>query len=415
MKRSLKLFIAVLLLLVPAAAQEKIRDLEPTVVLISIDGFRADYLDLYRPKNLLQLASKGVRAQWMTPSFPTKTFPNHYTIATGLFPANHGIVANNMYDPEFDAVFGLGKREEVQNPRWWGGEPIWVTAEKQGQRAAAYFFPGTETKIGGIQPTFWREYDGDATNETRVDTVLTWFDLPVSERPTMFTLYFSDVDDAGHRYSPVSDETRAAVLRVDEMIGRLVSGFKKRGIDGKVNLIIVSDHGMAAVPPSNTIVLDDYFDTSLADRVIWVGELTQIWPKADKAGEIYRSIKERLPKTANIYSKSEIPERFKWRDHRRIPPLIVIPDPGWVIVNRERFNKMRDEGGPGGVRGSHGYDNLAPEMRALFIANGDAFRKHKLFLPFRNVEVYNLMCSILGVKPAPNDGDFENVKSMLKD
>ncbi|REJ78584.1 MAG: alkaline phosphatase family protein [Acidobacteria bacterium] len=403
-----------LILIIPAAAQRQIRVLKPTVILISIDGFRADYLFKYQPKNLLNLARQGVHAQWMTPSFPTKTFPNHYTIATGLYPAKHGIVANNMFDPEFDAMFTLGKREEVQNPRWWGGEPIWVTAEKQGQRAAAYFFPGTETKINGFQATFWREYDGETTNETRVDTVLEWFDLPGSERPTIFTMYFSDVDDAGHEFSPDSEGTKAAVLRVDEMIGRLVEGLKSRGIEKKVNLILVSDHGMAAVPQNNSVVLDDYFDSGLAERVIWVSELVQIWPKEGKTSEIYEAIRSRLPRSVRVYRKEDLPARFKWTDHRRIPPIVVIPDPGWIVVNRERFEEMKESGRLNDVRGSHGYDNLAPEMRALFIASGPAFKKRTTILPIRNIEIYNLMCSILGLDPAPNDGDFENVKNILK-
>lgn len=414
MKRTLKLLVVVLLVLVPAFAQEKIKDLKPTVVLISIDGFRYDYLDLHSPPNLSRLAEKGVRARWMIPSFPTKTFPNHYTVATGLYPQNHGITDNNMYDPEFDAEFGLGKREEVQNPRWWGGEPIWVTAEKQGRTAAAYFFPGTETKISGVQPTFWRQYDGEVANETRIDTVLTWFDLPASERPTMFTLYFSDVDDAGHRFSPDAEETVAAVLRVDEMIGRLVEGFKKRGIEGKVNLIIVSDHGMVTVPARNRIVLDEMFDVSKADRVIWVGEIVQIWPKEGEEDAIYDAIKPRLPSQAKIYRKSEIPARYKYSTNRRIAPLLVLPDAGWVLVNRARADKMDAERPADSVGGSHGYDNLAPEMRALFVANGPAFKRSYLADPFSNVEVYNLMCHILGLTPAPNDGYLDNVKDVLK-
>lgn len=414
MKRSLLVVFTILLVFLPVSAQEKIRDLRPTVVLVSLDGFRSDYLETYKPPNLLRLAKKGVRAKWLIPSFPTKTFPNHYTVATGLYPENHGIVANNIYDPEFDAVFGLGKREEVQNSRWWGGEPIWVTAERQGQAAAAYFFPGTETEIGGVRPTIWKDYDGKVPNEDRVDAVLSWFDLPADERPTVFTLYFSDVDDAGHGFSPDSEFTRNAVKRVDEMIGRLVSGFRKRGIDGRVNLIVVSDHGMAPVPSSNVIVLDEMFDAEMAERIFWVGELIQIWPKEGYEDTIYDSIKAKLPPQASIYRRAEIPERYHYRNNRRIAPILVLPDVGWVIVNRERAERMKAAGGEEAVRGSHGYDNLSPDMRALFIANGRAFKKGFVAEPFSNVEIYNVMCRILGLTPAPNDGDLGNVNGMLK-
>ena len=383
-------------------------------MLVSLDGFRASYLETYKPPNLLKLAKKGVRAQWMIPSFPTKTFPNHYTIATGLYPSHNGIVANNIYDPEYDAIFGLGKREEVTNPRWWLGEPIWVTAQKQGQIAAAYFFPGTETEIEGVRPTFWKTYDGKVKNEDRVDTVLSWFDLPAGERPTLFTMYFSDVDDAGHGFSPDSDMTKNAVLRADSMIGRLVDGFRKRGIEKKVNLIVVSDHGMAAVPDTNAIVIDEFFDTSHAKQIFWVGEFTQIWPKEGYTDEIYEAIKAKLPPQAHIYKKDEIPERFHYSGSRRIAPIIISPDPGWVIMTRERYDRMKAAGKPGAVRGSHGYDNASVEMRALFIAHGKAFRKGYVAEPFSNVEVYNVMCRILGLKPAPNDGNLENVKGMLK-
>ncbi len=414
MKRSFVALIVVLFAAVPVISQQKIRDLKPTVVLISLDGFRSDYIENYNPPHLKALAKRGVRARWMTPSYPTKTFPNHYTVATGLYPQNHGIVANNMYDPEFDAVFGLGIRDEVTNPRWWGGEPIWVTATLQGQKAGAFFFPGTETAIKGVLPAHWKAYDGKVPNEERVDTLLSWFDVPVDSRPTIYTLYFSDVDDAGHGFSPKSDFTKNAVLKVDEMIGRLMSGLKKRGIDKKANVIVVSDHGMAAVPQENVIVLDEYFDASKAERIFWVGELLQIWPKDGAEDEIYDSIKVKLPSSAKIYRKAEIPARFNYRDHRRIPPLLVVPDPGWRIVNKERYERWQNGPKPEGPSGSHGYDNLAPDMRALFIASGQAFKKGYTAEPFLNVEIYNVMCRILGLKPAPNDGNLKNVSGMLR-
>jgi len=401
--------------LFPAQAQKRISDLRPTVVLISIDGFRADYLDLYRPKYIRKLASSGVRAKWMTPSFPTKTFPNHYTIATGLYPENHGIVANNIYDPDFDSVFTLGSREEVQNSRWWGGEPIWVTAESQGQTAAAFFFPGTETKIKGVEPTIWKTYDGKVPNEVRTGTLLSWFDLPAEKRPTLMTLYFSDVDNAGHRYSPFSKQTREAVSRVDRSIEALLHGLKKRGIRHQVNLIIVSDHGMAPVPRKNQIVLDEIFDTEDAKRIFWVGELVQIFPFAGKEDKIYSAIRQGLPKHARIYRKGELPERFNYKKHKRIAPLLVLPDEGWVLTTRKRLAEGESEYDPDSNGGSHGYDNELESMRALFVGYGPAFKRGHVSEPFGNIEVYNLMCRILNLKPAPNDGDFEKIKHLLSE
>jgi len=396
------------------AQNKRIKDLEPTVILISIDGFRYDYLDKYNPKTLRKLAKKGVRAKWMAPSFPTKTFPNHYTIATGLLPENHGITTNNIYDPEFDAIFSLGKREEVQNSRWWGGEPIWVTAEKQGQKAGAFFFPGTEAPVKNIRPTFWKTYDGKIPNEERVDTILGWLDLPKEKRPTLFTLYFSDVDDAGHRYSPDSKETGKAVRKVDEDIKRLMKGLKKRKIYKKTNLIVVSDHGMAPVPQKNAIILDEMFDTSLAKQIFWVSEIVQIFPKVGKESEIYESIKAKLPSNASIYRKSEIPSRFRYQNNRRIAPILVLPKAGSILVTRKRFEDMETSGRLNEVRGSHGYDNEIEEMRALFIGHGEAFKSGYVAQPFQNIEVYNLMCEILKLKPAANDGNLSKVKTMLR-
>lgn len=413
MKQIILSLLLVLFVGIPVFPQKVIKDLKPTVILISIDGFRYDYLEKYKPRNLNKIAKKGVRAKWLIPSFPTKTFPNHYTIATGLYPEKHGIIANNMYDPEFDAVFTLSKREEVQNPRWWGGEPIWVTAEKQGQISAAFFFPGTESEIAGKLPTYWKNYDGNIPNETRVRTVLGWLDLPKEKRPTFISMYFSDVDDAGHAFSPDSEKTGKAVKKIDEMIGKLWEGLKKRNIHKKVNLIIVSDHGMASVPQKNSVILDEMFDTSLAKQVFWVSEIVQIFPKDGKEDEIYNSIKSKLPPTAKVYKKSEIPRKFRYQNHRRIAPIIVLPDENWILVTRERFNKMESEGRLNDTRGSHGYDNTLESMRAVFIGHGEAFKKGFIAEPFKNIHVYNLMADILKLKPVENDGDYNEVRHLL--
>ncbi|MGI9056741.1 MAG: ectonucleotide pyrophosphatase/phosphodiesterase, partial [Pyrinomonadaceae bacterium] len=290
--------------------QKTIKDLKPTVILISLDGFRYDYLDKFKPETLNQLAKEGVRAKWMIPSFPTKTFPNHYTIATGLYPAHHGIVENNVYD--FGTVFSMSKREEVQNPRWWLGEPIWVTAEKQGQIAASYFWVGTETMIENEQPTFWRIYNGKVPPEMRVDKVLGWLDLPKEKRPTMMTLYFSDTDDTGHEFSPDAEETKYAVWNADRYIKRLMDGLKQRKIDKDVNVIITSDHGMAAVDLRQTTFLDDYFDFDLAEKILWTNEIVQIFPNVGKTDEIFSKIKNLEHTTC--WKKADIPQRLHYQD-----------------------------------------------------------------------------------------------------
>lgn len=393
-------------------SQQPVKDLKPTIILISLDGFRYDYLDKYKPRVLNQLAKNGVRAKWMIPSFPTKTFPNHYTIVTGLYPAHHGIVENNVYD--FGEVFTMSKREEVANPRWWLGEPIWVTAQKQGQIAASYFWVGSETVIDGEQPKFWRVWNGKVPAEMRVDKVLGWFDLPQKERPTMMTLYFSDVDDAGHEFSPDAEEVQYAVWNVDRYIERLMDGLKKRKIDKKVNVIIVSDHGMAAYDVRKTTFLDDHFDfDALTERILWTNEIVQIFPKQGKTEEIYSKIKD-LPHVT-CWRKAEIPARFHYQDSPRIAPIVCSTELGWITTSHKRYKEwydgLEDVTKP---RGGHGYDNKHPEMQATFIAHGGTFKQGLVVEPFENTNVYNLMCKILGLKPAKNDGNRDLANELLK-
>ncbi len=393
-----------------AFSQKPVSDLKPTVILISLDGFRYDYLDKYSPPTLNKLAKQGVRAKWMTPSFPTKTFPNHYTVATGLYPAHHGIVENNIWD--FGVTFGLGKREEVQNSRWWLGEPIWVAAEKQGLRAAAFFFPGTEAEIAGKRPTFWKQYDGKIPNNDRVDQILAWLDLQQVERPRMYTLYFSDVDDAGHGFSPDSEETKKAVQTVDENVRRLMDGLRVRKIDRKVNVIIVSDHGMATVDQKNAIVMDDYLDNDKTERVLTTGEIWQIFPKAGLEDQIMAGLKP--IQHAVCWQKADIPARLHYRNSLRIAPIVCSANEGWFMTSRELYETQKKRADFERLKGAHGYDNKYESMRAIFVGHGKAFKKKKVVEAFDNIHVYELMCKILGLKPAKNDGDLNRVRGMLR-
>lgn len=397
-----------------ACVQSKaIQPLRPTVILISLDGFRSDYLEKYQPPNLSSLAQNGVQAKWLIPSFPTKTFPNHYTIVTGLYPQNHGIVENIVFDRSFNATLTMSNREEVQNGRWWLGEPIWITAEKQGQKTAPYFWPGSEAVIGGRRPTYWKPYDSKVPNEARVDTVLSWLDLPDSERPTFLTLYFSDVDRAGHDFSPDSAETRIAVLKVDDAVGKLIDGLKARGIFAQINCIIVSDHGMTVQDPNNAIILDELFDTHLADKIIWTSEIVGIFPKPDNEAAIYKTLKTKLPPQAKVYRKAEMPARFHYSNSPRIAPLLVLPAEGWTLTTRARVDEAKVRNEKNGLRGGHGYDNALPSMRAIFIAHGPAFKTRSVIEPFENIHIYNIMTRILGLTPAPNDGDDTAARAAL--
>lgn len=409
---SLSLVLVILLSALPAAAQKRTDRIRPTVILISLDGFRWDYLDRYKPPAMEKLARDGVRAKWMIPSFPTKTFPNHYTIATGLYPQHHGIVENNVFD--FGITFTMSNRKEVQNPRWWLGEPIWVTAQKQGQKAASYFFVGTETMIDGEIPSKWRMYNGRVPNKMRVDEVLNYLDQPAAERPTMISMYFSTTDDVGHEFGPDAKETKYAVWEVDEYIDRLVTGLKKRKIDDKVNIIIVSDHGMANYRPDDVTFIDDAIDIDkLTERILWTNEIVQIFPKAGATSEIINKLKPL--KHVTCWRKGEIPARLHYNDGPRVAPVICSSELGWITTTHKRWNDWyEDLDDTKRPRGAHGYDNRYQEMQATFIAHGPTFRKGFVAEPFANVEVYNIMCKILGLKPAKNDGDLRRVSAMLK-
>jgi predicted AlkP superfamily pyrophosphatase or phosphodiesterase len=393
----------------PAAANQDTnstsRRAEPqSVILISIDGFRYDYLQRGVTPTLDSLARNGVRAEWMTPSFPSKTFPNHYTVVTGLTPDHHGIVANNMWDEELGR-FSLSLREAVQDARWWGGEPIWVTAEKQGRRAASFFWPGSEAPIGGVLATHWMEYDDNFPFAARVDSVLTWLDQPVESRPAIATLYYSIVDHAGHTYGPDSPQVDTALAIVDTMLNRLANGLHRRGLADVVNLIVLSDHGMTPTSRDRLIALDDYIDLDDVNVVDWT-PVGAVDVKEGRLDAVYAALRDAHP-NLKVYRKGEVPTRFRFGTHPRVTDLVLIADDGWSITTRDRFATFR----PGGT---HGYDAELPSMRALFVASGPAFKRGAVVPAFGNIHVYELMAHITGLKPAPNDGSLDSVRVMLR-
>lgn len=377
-------------------------DLKPTVFLISIDGFRYDYFEKTNTPNFDRLIKNGLRAKWLIPQFPTKTFPNHYTIVTGLRPENHGIVANTMFDPEFNESFSLGNTKAVRDAKWWGGEPLWVTAEKQGQIAATYFWPGSEAEIKGVRPTYGKEYNHSVPDSQRVREVLEWLDLPVEKRPTFITLYFATIDDAGHAFGPDSSALITPLQSIDRVIGFLIEGLEARKILHRINMVIVSDHGMSQLSENRVIYIDDVTDTASV-RIVDRSPVASLWPKPGKEDEVYRRVAG-AHLNLKVYRKSEIPERWNFRSHRRIAPIIAVADDGWTITTR---TSRRPSGG------NHGYDNALESMRAILVAHGPAFKRGTTE-PVENIHLYNMMCAILGLKPAPNDGNDSAIKALLK-
>lgn len=378
------------------------------IVLISIDGFGWDYPEKTKTPNLDYLFQNGVRAESLIPCFPTKTFPNHYTIVTGLVPENHGIVANNMYDPGTGDYFGLSLNDAIHDPKWWGGEPIWVTVEKQGQTAACFFWPGSSTEIKGTRPTHWYEYDGRVANETRIEQVLKWLKLPEGERPALITTYFSFVDNAGHDAGSDSPEVIHAIQYADSLIGVLLDGLREQDMLGQVNLIMVSDHGMCEISAERTIFLDDYIDLAKVEVVDW-NPVAAIRPTDAGVEEIYGKLKHAHPHM-QVYRKSEIPDRWHYRDHPRIMPILAVADEGWSIISHETFEERPYYA----TGGNHGFDNQLQSMGAFFAAHGPAFKSDVVVAPFQNIHLYELMAHVLGLQPAPNDGNLDSVRVLLQ-
>ena len=369
------------------------------LLLISIDGLRADALDRGLSPNLSRLADEGVRARWMTPSYPSLTFPNHYTIVTGLRPDHHGIVHNTMQDPVLGR-FSLGDRDAVSDPRWWGGEPIWVGAEKAGIRSATCAWPGSEAPIQDIHPSRWQVFDGSITPTARVDTVLGWLGERGADAPRLLTLYFDQADHAGHDHGPDSPEYAQAISVTDAAIGRLLAGMARQNTLDSTDIVVVSDHGMATVEPDHTIALEDMVPAEDA-QVVATGQSIGIEPRPGRRD----AAEARLlghHEHYDCWRKQQLPARWHYGSHPRIPAIICQMHEGWNALARTTVDKRH---GNDHVRGSHGYDPALPSMRAVFIARGPSFAVGKQLPPFDNVDVYPLLVRLLGIAAAPNDGD----------
>lgn len=381
---------------------------EPVVLLISIDGFRYDYMKKIKTPGINEI-SIGVEADWMIPSFPSKTFPNHYTIVTGLYPEHHGIVANTMYDEKFNAVYRISDAKEKNNTRWWGGEPIWVTAGKQGLKSGCFFWPGSEVTIQNIRPHYWKDYNHNFPNKNRVDTILSWIDKPTLERPQFMSLYFSDVDDAGHTFGPDSKQVIQAIQKVDSSIQYLISELKNRNQFNKINIILVSDHGMKNTDTTKINFIDDYINMNWCKQA-FLDEVSLIYPKEGKEDSIMQAFESKPHPEFEVYRKKDISERFHYNSNNRIAPIVIITKAGWKNTTHTFFEKNKGKWS----LGSHGWDNKDEDMRAIFYAHGPAFKNNFKANAFENVNVYNILCKILKIKPATNDGNDKTVFKMLR-
>ncbi|KAF4555388.1 Type I phosphodiesterase / nucleotide pyrophosphatase-like protein 3 [Elsinoe fawcettii] len=392
----------------------------PTTLLISLDGFRADFLNRGLTPNLNSLIKSGVSPPYMLPSFPSVTFPNHFTLVTGLYPESHSVVGNTFWDPTLHEEFYYTDPNRSMHPRFWLAEPLWTLAERLDVPSAIHMWPGSEAHIGAKEPTYVDKFNAHEPLGNKVNRMMELLDLPGptdknakkdQPRPRLLAMYVPNVDADGHLYGPNSTEIRKTIQEVDGMIGDIVSGLKQRNLTHVVNVVVVSDHGMATTSTERLVQLDDIIDMDQIDH-------TDGWPLyglRPKEGVDLQALYEKLKEEAKgsegfeVYLKDkDMPERYHFSNNPRIAPLWIVPTAGWAIVTRKNFDVKaeKEKGSIYHPRGVHGYDHEHPLMRAIFIAHGPAFPHEggSRVKPFQNIEVYGLVCDSLGLERAPNNG-----------
>ena len=380
------------------------------LLLISFDGFRYDYLSKANTPNFDKLVETGVISEGLIPTFPSKTFPNYYAIATGLYPENNGFVGNSMYDPQMGARFTMRNRDAVENQEWYEGEPIWNTVEKSGKKAGTMFWVGSETAIQGMRPTHWKKYDQGMPDSARIDTVVKWLSYGNEQEVDFATLYFSFTDTQGHRYGPNSSEVVAAIEAADDLIGYLMEQMNNAELREVTNLLIASDHGMTEVSKERVVILDEMINPEDLEVIEYSPALmANVTGEKEKLDEVYSALKVN-EKNFRVYKKEDIPERYHLKNHRRVPELLMVADIGYTITTREYFESR--ENYPSG--GAHGFDNREKEMHAIFVANGPAFKQGYKIKAVQNVHLYPLIAHLLQVKPAETDGSLDSISVILK-
>ncbi len=403
----IKSLIILLLLTAPVVLQAAERS--HCVVVLSMDGFRWDYPVIYRTPNLNRMAREGVRAESLKPSYPTKTFPNHYAIATGLYPDHNGIVQNSFYDPVLDRTFRMGDRKAVQDSVFWEGEAIWETAERQGVRTASYFWVGSENNKR-FSPGRRKLYEDGFPYRQQIDTVLTWLSLPASERPGLILFYFDEPDKTSHDKGPVGKQTGKVVEKLDRLLGVLLKGLAKAESEYNmdIDLIILSDHGMGPVPPGNQVFLDEVIDLKKMVRIGGGSPVFTLEPQPEYLDEAYARLK--AAPHLKVWKREELPARYHYGTHRRIPELIVEADSSYGVETRRRGGAVS----PPVNRGMHGYNPDNRDMHGIFLAMGPSFKKGYVQPTFENVNIYSLLAELLRLRPAKTDGSLGPVKGMLK-
>jgi alkaline phosphatase D len=380
------------------------------VVLVSLDGFRWDYARHDGAVNLLALGKKGVWApEGMLPSFPSLTFPNHFTIVTGLYPEHHGLVANSFYDAEKQARYGISDAKAVRDGSWYSGVPLWSLAESQGMNAACLFWPGSEAEIAGHRPTWYAQFDktqaSDDEQQGRIDDAVALLKLPEAKRPHLITIYYSEPDHEGHEFGPDAPETKAAVLKMDRMVGKL-----KKALDATklpIDLVVVSDHGMAK-EQGGWINLEDFADLSNFETV---GPLLYGKTEEDRV-QVYNKLKHASSQFV-VYRRKDVPGGLDYNQNPREGDPVVIATGPYAIRARKPEGDRPDHPPEPGM---HGFDpRKVPEMKASIFASGPDIVVGKTVGPFENVNLYPWIAHLLGLRPGKTDGSLNVLAGTLRD
>ena len=383
-------------------AQQK-TEKQPYLIIISLDGFRWDYPEIYHLAHFDSIAKMGVKAHSIQPCFPTVTFPNHYSMATGLYPEHHGIVQNKFYDPQLKLTYKIGDPKMVMDGRFYGGEPIWVTAEKQGVKTASFYWVGSEAPIKDIQPTYWKTYENKIPFNQRIDTVMNWLQLPEEKRPHLVLFYLPEPDGISHDFGPISKENKDMVTYLDSLMWVFVNKLKTLAIGNEINVIITSDHGMSAVSSDKNIIIDNYLKPEWIKGIYGYNPTYNISANDNCIDSIYFSLKG--ISHLNIWKTKDVPKRFHYNSNQRIGDLVVLADSSWSI------SRKKDKPPFGGA---HGYDNKNMDMHGIFYAYGPNFKKSFRKGSFSNIMLYPLIAHILHLNPSSTDGKLIEIQDILK-
>ena len=393
------LFIAVM-----SAAQSK-----PYVLLISFDGFRWDYSERDITPNIDSMKISGVHALSLRPSFPSKTFPNHYSIVTGMYPENHGIIANSFINPFTGDKYRIGKSTSVKDSKWYIGEAFWETAERNNIKTASYFWPGSEVELEYRHPSLYEPYEHNKPYKERIDGVIDWLNLPQNERPHFITLYFHDTDTYGHNYGPISNEINQSIQRLDSLIGYLNYGLSEIGMSDSVNIILVSDHGMTNISSEKYVNIEeilDGYDYELGGAKTFM----MIEPSASDFDSVLYKLKSN-ENNYKVYLKEEVPEYFHFSKHPFIYSIVLVAEMGWSLVNNEWLEGLKRDYS----KGNHGFDNNHTDMHGIFVAKGPSFKAQYTTGTLWNIDINPLLCKIFNIQPLSNiDGKLERIQFILK-